>query len=360
MKKAEPREKDAALAARQQAEERDIMRQRRIRNRKLLETEEPVVFEVLSRACAGELAHAYLLSGPRNALKSDAAVLLAASILLHADHLIDEEALPREEQVTAERVATRNHADLLVLDGYRKEMISLEKVQAVSSLFSRTAAETGGRKVYIILHAENMSIGAMNGLLKFLEEPAPDVYAILTTDNIERLLPTVISRCVGIPFHSLSPAVYEAAAAQEGLDPEDAYLMSHLVYSLDGLADMAAGEAWQKTRQMLKQFLGAEGDPRMVLTDYDLRIRSTDKDVNLDILTWFFGALVQYYRDVITGHEAGPDWYRQAMNRDRKTDPARLAARMRIAAEQRDRCNRNNDLNLVLAQAMYRWEVTEE
>ena len=31
MKKAEPREKDAALAARQQAEERDIMRQRRIR-----------------------------------------------------------------------------------------------------------------------------------------------------------------------------------------------------------------------------------------------------------------------------------------------------------------------------------------
>ena len=43
MKKAEPREKDAALAARQQAEERDVMRQRRIRNRKLLETEEPVV-----------------------------------------------------------------------------------------------------------------------------------------------------------------------------------------------------------------------------------------------------------------------------------------------------------------------------
>ena len=45
---------------------------------------------------------------------------------------------------------------------------------------------------------------------------------------------------------------------------------------------------------------------------------------------------------------------------DRKKDPARLAARMRIAAEQRDRCNRNNDLSLVLAQAMYRWEVTEE
>ena len=43
MRKAEPKEKDAAMAARQQAEERDAMRQRRIRNRKLLETEEPVV-----------------------------------------------------------------------------------------------------------------------------------------------------------------------------------------------------------------------------------------------------------------------------------------------------------------------------
>ena len=43
MKKTEPKEKDAALTAKLQAEERSVMRQRRIRNRRLLETEEPVV-----------------------------------------------------------------------------------------------------------------------------------------------------------------------------------------------------------------------------------------------------------------------------------------------------------------------------
>ena len=36
---------------------------------------------------------------------------------------------------------------------------------------------------------------AMNSLLKFLEEPVEEVYAILTTKNINKVLPTIQSRC---------------------------------------------------------------------------------------------------------------------------------------------------------------------
>ena len=53
------------------------------------------------------------------------------------------------------------------------------------------------RKVYAdIIHLiEKATIGAMNSLLKFLEEPVDDVVAIITTQNISKVLATIISRC---------------------------------------------------------------------------------------------------------------------------------------------------------------------
>ena len=39
---------------------------------------------------------------------------------------------------------------------------------------------------------------AMNTLLKTLEEPVPGIYAILTCENMNRVLPTIISRCMVI------------------------------------------------------------------------------------------------------------------------------------------------------------------
>lgn len=40
-----------------------------------------------------------------------------------------------------------------------------------------------------------MNVQTANSILKFLEEPVDDIIAILITDNINMLLPTIISRC---------------------------------------------------------------------------------------------------------------------------------------------------------------------
>lgn len=50
-------------------------------------------------------------------------------------------------------------------------------------------------KVYIIQEAEKMNLYASNSLLKFLEEPSPNIFAILITSNINEVLPTIRSRC---------------------------------------------------------------------------------------------------------------------------------------------------------------------
>jgi DNA polymerase-3 subunit delta' len=52
-----------------------------------------------------------------------------------------------------------------------------------------------GRRVVIIVDAEDMNPEAANGFLKTLEEPHADVSIILTSSQPERLLQTVVSRC---------------------------------------------------------------------------------------------------------------------------------------------------------------------
>ena len=50
--------------------------------------------------------------------------------------------------------------------------------------------------VYIFLNAHKMSAQAKNALLKVTEEPPNMAYFILTSNNMEQLLPTLESRCV--------------------------------------------------------------------------------------------------------------------------------------------------------------------
>lgn len=56
-------------------------------------------------------------------------------------------------------------------------------------------AQLGQRKLLIIEHADTMTEAAANALLKTLEEPTDNTYLLLTVSDIQRLLPTILSRC---------------------------------------------------------------------------------------------------------------------------------------------------------------------
>ena len=58
----------------------------------------------------------------------------------------------------------------------------------------------GKKMVYIINGADKLHISAANTILKFLEEPSEDIVAILLTDNLPKVLPTIKSRCQNLIF----------------------------------------------------------------------------------------------------------------------------------------------------------------
>ncbi|MBQ9329098.1 MAG: hypothetical protein IJ225_11285 [Solobacterium sp.] len=320
---------------------------------------------------SGKPFHAYLLYGPGDSLKDEAALLYGTSLLAGCDHLSAGEESDTLVHETIAQAYAGEHSDFILLNGNRKEAIKKDEVDDIQRRFSRTASSITGRKVYVILHAENSSLSAMNSMLKFLEEPAEEVYAILTADNLERILPTIRSRCITIPFHSLKRETIRSFCREEGLDEEDVYLISSASVKPQEVGRVAAGRSYQTARRMLKQYLNVDERSDLLFVDYEYRYRSKAgndegegirykdaRDENLDTLSLFFTFLVQYYHDVLKNDGEGPSWYHEAVVAERNRDDfvRTCSQSMKIAAEARDRVNRNNDLSLLLAQTIVQLE----
>lgn len=54
------------------------------------------------------------------------------------------------------------------------------------------------KKVYIIKDAEKLNQYAANSILKFLEEPEENIYALLISESSNQILETIKSRCIQI------------------------------------------------------------------------------------------------------------------------------------------------------------------
>lgn len=90
-----------------------------------------------------------------------------------------------------------------------------------------TVSSQGGYRVIVMWLAEQMNQEAANKLLKILEEPPSQTVFILTADQPERLLTTILSRTQCIDFRPLRAEEISAALqAQNGLQPEDARLVA--------------------------------------------------------------------------------------------------------------------------------------
>lgn len=67
-----------------------------------------------------------------------------------------------------------------------------------------TTSQFNNKKVYIIDKTEYLSDTVFNAILKTLEEPKEGIYAILISNNIDAVKPTIVSRCQKIFITSSS------------------------------------------------------------------------------------------------------------------------------------------------------------
>jgi len=83
--------------------------------------------------------------------------------------------------------------------------IVIDQVRKISD-FLAISSHRGGRRVVLVLPAEALNASAANALLKMLEEPPPGVAFLAVSDQLDAVLPTILSRCVllraPVPSHA--------------------------------------------------------------------------------------------------------------------------------------------------------------
>ena len=172
-------------------------------------------------------SHAYLLQGGPSVHLLDIAHFIAKSFICNSPI----ESLACETCPNCIRIEDHAYPDFIVVDG-EKTSIKKQDIEDIQIEFNKTSFEENGKKIYILNMFENATTGASNSLLKFLEEPVEDVIAIITTRNISKILPTIISRCQVIRLKEISKAeLYENLLTK--YDQETSYILSNLFPTLE-------------------------------------------------------------------------------------------------------------------------------
>ena len=150
---------------------------------------------LFARALAGDaLSHAYLLAGPEGLGKVEFAREVGVALVTPCGGCGACDACDR-----ARRGA---HPDLRVIER-EGERIRLDQVEPlVAELALKPFAAE--RRVWVLPEVEQLMPEAANKLLKSIEEPPAHVHFILVTDRLERVLPTIVSRCQLVEFRPLS------------------------------------------------------------------------------------------------------------------------------------------------------------
>ena len=87
--------------------------------------------------------------------------------------------------------------------------IKIDQIRALAD-FMNISTHRQGLRVVVLYPAEALNLMASNALLKTLEEPPPGTVFLLVTHRLDRLLPTILSRCrqfaLALPEHEQSLA----------------------------------------------------------------------------------------------------------------------------------------------------------
>lgn len=155
------------------------------------------IVKTLSNAIKeGIFSHAYLFYGPRGSGKTTIARLLAKAINCENRKGFE----PCNKCFACQEINEGRAIDLIEIDAASNRGIDEVRQIKEGTQFPPTRLKY---KVFIVDEAHQLSKDAANALLKILEEPPKHVVFILATTEIQKMIPTIVSRCQRFDFYRL-------------------------------------------------------------------------------------------------------------------------------------------------------------
>jgi len=161
--------------------------------------QEHVVQALINSLDQNKLHHAYILGGTRGVGKTTIARILAKS--LNCETSLDSK--PCHKCSTCESIADGSFMDFMEIDAASSRGIDKTR-QLLETVIHMPSASR--YKVYLIDEAHMLTPESYNILLKTLEEPPEHVIFIFATTEPDKIIATVLSRCLRFNLKNLTPS----------------------------------------------------------------------------------------------------------------------------------------------------------
>jgi DNA polymerase-3 subunit delta' len=184
-------------------------------------------------------------------------------------------------------------------------------------------------RVALFLRFHDANESAANALLKTLEEAPSYAVLILTADNPEQLLPTIVSRCEVLRLRPLPVDAVRRALENRGVELARAKLIAHISGGRMGYAiRLIENDALLETREeRLNDLLTLVSASRVEKFKYADQL-SKDRDAMRQTITFW----LSYWRDVLLRAAQART---PLVNVDRNVEIEDIAGRMDVSASQR-------------------------
>lgn len=207
-----------------------------------------------------KFSHAYLFIGAHGSGRLNCAKAFAKTLL---------------GQNFESQIETDVHPDVKIYNPQGASSYLVEQIKEIVS-DSILAPMQAKYKVYIICEAEKLNSASANAFLKTLEEPSDNTCFILLANNLDNVLPTIVSRCQVLKFNaipykdSIDYVVKESGAAHDDaklaldlyggnaakaivfcLDQNMIDFHSEIIYTLDEIDNLSDWELLQKSNDIV-------------------------------------------------------------------------------------------------------------
>jgi DNA polymerase-3 subunit gamma/tau len=147
-----------------------------------------------------KVSHAYLFTGSRGTGKTTCAKILAKAV--NCESPVNGN--PCNICETCHGIESGRIIDVIEIDAASNN--GVDNIRDIREEVTYTPGESN-KKVYIIDEVHMLSTGAFNAFLKTLEEPPPHIIFILATTEINKIPPTILSRCQRHDFRRIPPEI---------------------------------------------------------------------------------------------------------------------------------------------------------
>ena len=271
----------------------------------------------------GTTRHAYLFSGPPGLGRRTLALRFAQALNCPTPL---EEGIPCGTCRDCKQIEAMRHADLTIVQSDSEgSILKVDQIrEARKTLILKPYMSKYRVALFLRFHEANDN--AANALLKTLEEAPSYAVLILTADNPEQLLPTILSRCEVLRLRPLRVDDVQRELETRGLETGRARLLAHVSggrmgYAIRLIEDDSLLEWREERLDDLLKLLPASRVEKFAYADKLAR----DKDSMRQTITFW----LSYWRDVMlrTAQVETP-----LVNVDRNVEIEDLAGRMDLSS----------------------------